>query len=73
MAPKSKKGEMENVLYVLHEDTDIDDEELLLLMPNHHRHLQAGLPYFAYDRFNSFELHKDECQVDFRFKTEDIF
>ena len=55
---------MENVLYVLHEDNDSDDKELLLLMPNHRRNLHAGLPYFAYARFNIVELREDECQVE---------
>ena len=64
---------METVLYMLHEDNDIDDEESLLVMPNHRRHLHAGLPYFAYDRCTIFELREDECQVEFRFTKEDIF
>ena len=58
---------------MLHDGGDIDDEELLLFMPIHHRNLHAGLPYSTYDRFNIFDMRDDECEVEFRFKKEDIF
>ena len=58
---------------MLHDDGDIDDEELLLLMPIHRRNLHVGLPYSSYDRFDIFDMREDECEVEFRFKKEDIF
>ena len=58
---------------MLHDDGDIDDEELLLVMPIHHRHLHVGLPYSSYDRFDIFGMREDECEVEFHFKKEDIF
>ena len=64
---------MEDFLYMLHDDGDIDDEELLLLMPIHRRNLHVGLPYSSYDRFDIFDVREDECEVEFRFKKEDIF
>ena len=50
---------------MLHDDGDIDDEELLLLMPIHRRNLHVGLPYSSYAG--------DECEVEFSFTKEDIF
>ena len=64
---------MEDFLYMLHDDGDIDDEELLLLMPIHSRNLHVGLPYSSYDRFDLVGMRDDECEVEFRFKKEDIF
>ena len=64
---------MDDLLYRLHDDGDIDDEELLLLMPTHRKNLHVGLPYSMYDRFNIFEMREDEFEVEFRFKKEDIF
>ena len=58
---------------MLHDDGDIDDEELLLLMPIHRRKLHVGLPYSSYDRFDIFCMREDEREVEFRFKKEDIF
>ena len=58
---------------MLHDDGDIDDEELLLLMPIHRRNLHVGLTYSSYDRFDIFGMRDDECEVEFRFKKEDIF
>ena len=58
---------------MLHDDGDIDDEELLLFMPIHHRNLHVGLPYSTYDRFNICDMRDGECEVEFRFKKEDIF
>ena len=58
---------------MLHEDGDIDDEEFLLLMPIHRRNLHVCLPYSSYDRFDIFDMGEDECEVEFRFKKEDIF
>ena len=53
---------------MLHDDCDIDGEELLLLMPFHRRNLHVGLPYSSYDRFNIFDMREDECEEEFRFK-----
>ena len=73
LAPKSSNLKMGDFLYLLHDDGDIDDEELLLLLEDHPRNLHAGLPYFKYEPFNIFEMREDECEVEFRFKKEDIF
>ena len=73
LAPKSSNLKMDNFLYLLHEDGDIDDEELLLLLEDHPRNLHAGLPYLKYEPFYFFEMREEECEVEFRFKKEDIF
>ena len=73
IAPKLKSLKMEDFLYLLHDAGDIDDEELLLLMPNNPRNLHCGLPKYWYDQFNIFQMGEDECEVDFRFKKDDIF
>ena len=73
LAPKFNKSKMDDFLYLLHDAGDIDDEELLLLVGNHSRNLHVGLPYFKYERFNIFEMDEDECEVEFRFKKDDIF
>ena len=73
MAQKVNKLQMEDLLYFQHDNDEIDDEELLLLLPNHHRNLHVGLPYLMYNRSNIFQLRDDECEVEFRFKTENIF
>ena len=73
LAPKLKSLKMEDFLYLLHDAGDIDDEELLLLMPNNRRNLHCCLPYYRYDRFNIFQMGEDECEVEFRFKKDDIF
>ena len=63
---------MEGILYLLHDDGNIDDEKLLL-MPIHRRNLYVGLPYSSYDRFDIFGVREDECEVEFRFKKERLF
>ena len=52
---------------------DIDDEELLLLIPIHNGNVHVGMPYSSYDRLNIFDMRDNECEVEFRFKKEDIF
>ncbi|XP_065055206.1 uncharacterized protein LOC135683782 [Rhopilema esculentum] len=64
---------MDDMLYLLHDEGDIDDEELLLLLDDHPKNLHVGLPYFKYERFNDFDMREDECEVEFRFKKDDIF
>ena len=64
---------MEDLLYRLHDDGDIDDEELLLLMPRHRKNLHVGLPYSMYDQCNICEMREDDFEVEFRCKKEDIF
>ena len=73
MAPKTNKLAMEDLLYRLHDDGGINDEELCLLMAIHRKTLHEGLPYSMYDRFNIFEMLEDEFEVYFHFKKEDIF
>ena len=70
--PKSKELKME-ALYMLHDAGEIDDEELLLLMPNQRRNLHCGLPYYQYNVFTIFQMQEDECEVEFRFRKGDIF
>ena len=61
------------MMYVLHDEGDIDDEELLLLLLDHPKNLHVGPPYFKYQRYNVFEMREDEFEVEFRFKKDDIF
>ena len=65
--------EMDDFLYMLHDHGNIDDEELLLLMPIYRRDLHVGLPYSLYYHFSIFDMRDDECEVEFHFKKEDIF
>ena len=61
-------------LILMHDDGEIDDEECLILHEaNRHRNLNGGLPYFTYERFSLQELCDDECEVEFRFKKQDIY
>ena len=61
-------------LVLLHDDGEIDDEEFFILHEaNRHRNLHGGLPYYKYERFNLEGLRDDECEVEFRFKKQDIY
>ena len=61
-------------LILMHDDGEIDDEEFLILHEaNRHRNLHGGLPYYKYERFSLQELRDDECEVEFRFKKQDIY
>ena len=61
-------------LILMHDDGETDDEECLILHEaNCHRNLHGGLPYYKYERFSLQELRDDECEVEFRFKKQDIY
>ena len=61
-------------LVLMHDDGEIDDEEFFILHEaNCHRNLHGGLPYYKYGRFNLEELRNDECEVEFRFRKQDIY
>ena len=59
-------------MYLLRDAGEIDDKELLLLMPNQRRNLHCGLPYYQYNVFNIYQMQEDECEVEFRFRIGDI-
>ena len=62
------------MLVLMYEDGEIDEDEFLILHGAHKRRtLHGGLPYWKYDRFNLENLQKEECEVDFRFKKQDIY
>ena len=58
-------------LYLLHDAGEIDDEELLLLMPNQRRNMHCGLPYYQYTVFTIFQMQEDDWEVEFRFRNWD--
>ena len=61
-------------LVLMHDDGKIDDEEFFIRYEaNRHRNLHGGLPYDKYERFNSEGLCDDECEVECRFKRQDIY
>ena len=62
------------MLILLHDDGEIDDEEYLVLFEaNRRKNLHGGLPYYKYEAFNLEDMHEDECEVEFRFKKDDIY
>ena len=64
----------DDFLILMHDDGEIDDEEVLILHEaNRHRNLHGGLPYYKYERFSLQELRDDECEVEFWFKKQDIY
>ena len=73
LAPFSNPLLLDDVLYLLHDRGEIDYEELLLLAGDRQHNLHTGLPDFKYDRFNIFEMREDGCEVDFRFKKDNVF
>ena len=64
----------DDFLVLMHDDGEIDDEEFFILHEaKSHRNLHGGLPYYKYGRFNLEVLHDDECEVEFRFRKQDIY
>ena len=62
------------MLILMHEDGETDEDEFLILHGAHQcRTLHGGLPYWKYDRFTLENLQEEECEVDFRFKKQDIY
>ena len=57
---------------MLHDDCDIDDEELLPLTLIHCTNLHVSLAYSSYDFLNMFGMREDEFDAEFRFE-EHIF
>ena len=64
---------MDDILYLLHDHDEIVDEELLLLVGNRQYNFHTGLHYLQYDRFNISKMSEDECEVELRFKKDNIF
>ncbi|XP_065065311.1 uncharacterized protein LOC135691389 [Rhopilema esculentum] len=63
----------EEMLALMHDDGEIDDDEFLVFHEaNRHGNLHVGLPYWKYERFNLDGMREDECEVEFRFKKQDI-
>ena len=64
---------MENELLLFNAENIINDEEFLLLREiNQQSSLHACLPYWKYERFNLEDIEDDECEVEMRFKKDDI-
>eukprot|EP00795_Rhopilema_esculentum_P008716 gene8716-biopygen9714 len=64
---------VDGILLDMHDDGELDDEEVLLLMhENQHRNLHANLPYDKYDRFDVEFYTEGEFEVKFRFHKRDI-
>jgi hypothetical protein len=58
----------------MYEENMIDDEDFFLLMEQNERNnLHIGLPYWKYDRFSLEDMREDECEVEMRFKKNDIY
>ena len=69
--PTSK---MEEALLLMNDANVINDEELFLLQEaNRPRNLHIGLPYWKYERFSLEDMRDDECEVEFRFKKDDVY
>lgn len=65
---------MEEQLLMMYEENMVNDEELLLLLEENERsNLHNGLPYWKYDRFSLEDMREDECEVEMRFKKNDIY
>ena len=56
---------------MLHNDGNINDEELLTSM--YHRTLHVDPTYSSYDRFDIFGMQEDGWGVELRVRKEDIF
>ena len=62
------------MLVLMHDDGEIEEEDFLILYDvNRRRNLHGGLPYYKYERFDLENLADDECEVEFRFKKQDIY
>ena len=65
---------MEEALLLMNDANVINDEELFLLQEaNRPRNLHIGLPYWKYERFSLEDMRDDECEVEFRFKKDDVY
>ena len=64
---------VDDILLDMHDDGELDDEEVLLLMhENQHRNLHANLLFEKYDRFDVEFYTEEEFEVEFRFHKRDI-
>ena len=65
---------MEEALLLMNDANVINDEDPFLLHEaNRPRNLHTGLPYWKYERFSLEDMRDDECEVEFRFKKDDIY
>ena len=58
--------ELNDLLFALHNDVVVNDEELLLLQ-NGNRPRNPHFQYWNYERFDLDQPEDDECKADFRF------
>lgn len=59
---------------MLHDKNMINDDELLLLLDEFGQsNMHNNLPYWKYDRFSLEDMREDECEVEMRFKKNDIY
>ena len=65
-------GELNDLLFALHNDGVVNDEELLLLQ-NENRPRNPHLLYCNYERFDLDQLEDDKCKAKFRFWRDDIY
>ena len=65
-------GELNDLLFALHNDGVVNDEELLLLQ-DENRPRNPQFPYWNYERFDLDQLEDDECKAEFRFWRDDIY
>ncbi|CAB3997309.1 Hypothetical predicted protein [Paramuricea clavata] len=65
---------MAEQLFMMYDENMIDDEELLLLLEeNKHSNLHIGLPYWKYEIFSLEDMRDNECEIEMRFKKNDIY
>ena len=59
---------------MLHDENMINDDELLLLLDEFGQsNMHTNLSYWKYDRFSLEDMREDECEVEMRFKKNDIY
>ena len=64
---------MEEALLLMNDANVINDDLFLLHDANRPRNVHTGLPYWKYERFSLEDMRDDECEVEFRFKKDDIY
>ena len=65
---------MEEALLLINDANVINDEDLFLLHEaNRPCNLHIGLTYWKYERFSLEDMRDNECEVEFRFKKDDIY